>query len=169
MPIISSDIQFRLSGGASNADPDASLGGAKSSVEIVDGVVANLFDNVRGAESAAGSTEYRCFYIHNAHATLTMQDTVVYIDANTPSPDTEAAIGLGSAAVGGTEPTIADETTAPAGVTFSAAAGAGSALAIGDIAPGSHKAVWVRRVVSAGASAYNNDGVDIRVVCDTAA
>ena len=30
MPIVASDIKVRLSGGASNSDPNASLGGIKS-------------------------------------------------------------------------------------------------------------------------------------------
>ncbi len=34
MPIVAADIDFRLSGGAANSDPNAALGGAKSSTEI---------------------------------------------------------------------------------------------------------------------------------------
>jgi hypothetical protein len=59
MPIAASDIQYRLSGGAANAVPDSSLGGAKSSVQIVDNTDNNLFDDVSGAEHTAGRVEYR--------------------------------------------------------------------------------------------------------------
>lgn len=42
MPIIATDIQYRLSGGAANSNPLTSLGGAKSSVQSG----TNLFDDV---------------------------------------------------------------------------------------------------------------------------
>lgn len=169
MPIASSDIKYYLSGGSSNSDPNAALGGAISSTEITDATVANLFDNVTSAESSAGDTEYRCFYVKNTHATLTLQSAKVYINTNTPSSDTSAEIGLGSSTVNGTEQTVANESTAPGSVTFSTAAGSGNALSIGNIPAGQHKAVWVKRIVSAGAAAYNADSVIIRVEGDTAA
>lgn len=168
MPIVASDIKFRLSGGAANTNVNASLGGAKSSVDVVDASLHNLFDIVSSAEALAGDVEYRCVYVHNAHATLTLQNAAVYINTNTPSPDTTVAIGLGSAAVNAQEQSVVDEQTSPTGVTFSTPA-SGSPLAIGDIAPGAHKAVWIRRNVTAGASAFNSDSVIISITGDTAA
>ncbi len=168
MPITATDIVFRLSGGASNASGDASLGGALSSNAVSSSVNA-LFDYVSGDESAAGDTEYRCIYVRNSHASLTLYGTKVWVASNTPSSDTEAAIGLGTSAVNGTEQTVANENTAPTGVTFGLAANEGAALSIGDLAPGAHKAIWVRRVVTAGAAAYNNDGMTLTVKGDTAA
>lgn len=168
MAIISTDIVYRLSGGSGNVDPNSSLGGVKSSTAIGAGL-HNLFDLVGSAESSAGDTEYRCFYVHNAHATLTMQNSVVWIQSNTTSADTSIEIALGSSAVNGTEQTVANESTAPTAVTFSAPANQGAALSIGNIPPGEHKAIWVKRIVNAGAAAYNNDTATIRVLCDTSA
>lgn len=168
MPITSTDIKFRLSGGGSNTDPNASLGGAKSSTEIGTGL-HNLFDQVGSAETTSGDTEYRCFYVHNAHATLALENAVIYIQSNTPSGDTSVEIAVGSAAVNGTEQTVANESTAPTGVTFSSAANLGAALALGNIPAGQHRAVWVKRIVNAGAAAYNDDQVTLRVQGDTAA
>jgi hypothetical protein len=169
MPIASSDIDFRLSGGAANADPNAALGGAKSSTEITDATLHNLFDIVSSAEGSAGDTEYRCFYIHNSHATLSMLSSKVWIQTQTPSGDTSVEIALGTAAVNATEQTVADESTAPTGVSWSTAANEGAALSIGDIPAGQHKAVWVKRIVGAAAAAYNTDSVVLRVKCDTSA
>lgn len=170
MPIASTDIDFFLSGGSGNTDPNAALGGARStSTQITDATVANLFDNVSSAESSAGDTEYRCFYIRNSHGSLTLQSAKVYIDTNTPSSDTSVEIGLGTSAVNGTEQTVANESTAPSGVTFSSAAGIGNALSIGDIPSGEHKAVWVKRIVGASAAAYNSDSAIIKAAGDTAA
>ncbi len=169
MPIASSDIKFLLSGGSSNSDPNAALGGAASTTEITDATVQNLFDNVSSAESSAGDTEYRCLYVKNNHGSLALQSAKVYIQTNTPSSDTSAEIALGSSAINGTEQTIANESTAPTSVTFSTAAGSGNALSIGNIPAGQTKAIWVKRIVGAGAAAYNADSVIIRVEGDTAA
>ena len=45
----------------------------------------------------------------------------------------------------------------------------GNALSIGNIPAGQTKAIWVKRIVSAAAAAYNADSVVIRVEGDTAA
>ncbi len=168
MAIISTDIQYRLSGGAANSDPNASLGDAKSSNAVGAGL-HNLFDIVSSAEASAGDTEYRCVYVHNNHGSLTMQSSKIWIATNTPSTDTTVEIALGSSAVNGTEQTIANENTAPTGVTFSAPASEGAALSIGDIPAGQHKAVWIKRIVNTGAAAYNSDGCTLTTKCDTAA
>lgn len=168
MPIVATDIKFRLSGGAANADPNASLGGAESATAIVDATVDNLFDDVSGAESSAGDTEYRCFYVHNGHATLTLTGATIWIDTNTPSADTDVSIGLDPAGVNGVATTVADESTAPVGVAFSKPA-VGTPITIGDLPAGQKQAVWVKRVVNAGAAAVNSDSVILKVQGDTAA
>lgn len=165
MAIAPSDISFRLSGGASNTAPGASLGGAKSLTVVAP---ASIFDTVDSAESAGGDTEYRCVYVHNAHATLTMQNAVAWLFANTPNASTDIAVGVGTSAINGTEQTVANEGAAPTGVTFSAAATQGAGVALGSIPPGQHRAVWLRRTVAAGAPA-SADGCTLRVTCDTAA
>lgn len=169
MPIVTSDIQYRLSGGASNTDPNAAIGGIKSSTAIVDATVHNLFDVVSSAETASGDTEYRCFYVHNAHATLTLLAAKVWIQANTPSTETSADIGLAVAAVNATETAVANENTAPVSVTFTNPVNEAGALTIGDIPAGQHKAIWIRRTINAAAAAYNTDSAVIRVKGDTAA
>ena len=161
MAIISTDIQYRLSGGASNAVTASSLGGVKSSV-----AASNYIDDVSSAEASAGDTEYRCVYVHNNHGTLSLIGAKVFIQTNTPSSDTDVAIGLGSSAINGTEQTVANESTAPTGVSFSAPTTFAGGLAIGDLAAGAHKAVWVRRTVNAGAAAYA-DSFTLRVQGDT--
>lgn len=168
MPIISTDIVYRLSGGASNTDVNASLGGAKSSTSVGTGL-HNLFDVVGSAEAATGDTEYRCVYVHNNHGTLTMQSAKIWISSNTPSTDTTVEIALGSSVVNGTETSVANENTAPSGPTFSAPASEGAALSIGDIPAGQHKAVWIKRIINTGAAAYNSDGCTLTTKCDTAA
>lgn len=163
MPIVSTDIKFRLSGGASNAVQIASLGGAKSSTDAA----AGIFDDVSSAESAAGDIEYRCVYVHNNHGSLTLTGAVAWTPTNTPSASTTVDIGVGTSAVNGTEQTVANESTAPSGITFVAAATQGAGVALGDIPFGQHRAVWLRRTVTAGAAAAA-DSFTLRATGDTA-
>lgn len=162
MPIASGDIVYRLSGGPSNSDQNASLGGAKSSVVAS----ASLFDNVDSTESATGDVEYRCFYVHNAHATLTMLGAKCWIDANTSSGDTFLAMALGTSALNGTEQVVSGEGNAPSGVTWLSAADEANAIVLGDIPPGQHRAAWLRRTVTAPAAAAV-DTATLRVKCNT--
>jgi hypothetical protein len=160
MAIASTDIIQRLSGGAANAAANSSLGGAKSSNVAPSG----LFDTVSAAEAAAGSIEYRCVYVHNAHGTLTLTSPTAVVQSDTPDSTSIVDIGLGTSAVNATEQTVANETTAPAGVTF----GAGP-VNLGDIPAGQSRALWLRRTVSAGCPAITGDGYTIRVAGSTAA
>lgn len=169
MPIVAADIKEYLSGGGSNSDPNAALGGAISSTEVTDNTTHNLWDVVSSSESSAGDTEYRCIYVKNTHGSLTLQSAKVWIQTNTPSADTAIRIALGTSAVNGTEQTIANESTAPSGVSWSTAANEGAALSIGNIPSGQHKAIWIERVISAAAAAANDDSYVLSYAGDTAA
>jgi hypothetical protein len=171
MPITTTDLVIRLSGGSSNSSVNASLGGVMSTTTAVtDNVTHNLFDQVDGTESAAGDTEYRGVYLLNNHGSLTAQNTKVYISSNTASADTEIAIALAGEGLNVTMETIANENTAPAGETFSTTAiDYASGLSMGNIPFGQRFGLWIRRVVTGGAAAVNDDAVTIKYDCDTAA
>lgn len=162
MAILESDIQYRFSGGASNSDPTLSLGGVKSSVEAG----STVFDDVSSAEALAGDIEYRGLYVHNAHATESYILPKIWIQANTPSATTEIAIGLGTSALNGTEQTIANESTAPVGVTFSTVSTEGTGIDLGTIPAGQSRFIWIRRTVNAGTAAAN-ESATIRVKGDS--
>ena len=163
MPILAADIQYRLSGGAANSNANASLGGAISSTAVP----SALFDNVSSADATAGLVEYRCIYVRNNHGSLSMLDPCrLFVQANTPSATTTLAIGLGTSAQGGTEQTIANEGTAPIGVSFSEPADFANGVSLGTIPAGGHRAVWLRRTITAGTSAVN-DTYNLRTTCDT--
>lgn len=166
-PIVTGDLHMRLSGGAAQADPNLSLGGAKSSNAVTSGQANNLWDDVSGAESQAGDVEFRGFYWHNNHGSLALQSAVTWIDSLTSSADTEFDIALAAEAVGATMATIADESTVPASVTFTRPTSKATGLSIGNIPAGSHKGVWIRRTVTAGAAAAADSG-SVRVEGDTA-
>lgn len=62
---LSIEISFVLSGGSTNLDPNASLGGDPSSAPIVDDSTNNLFADVSAIESQTDYVDYRCFYVFN--------------------------------------------------------------------------------------------------------
>lgn len=169
MAIVAGDLKIYLSGGAGNTDPNASLGGIISTTEIVDNTTHNLFDQVSGTESLAGSIEYRGIYLKNTHGSLTAQSTKVYISSNTGSADTTIDIALDGGATDATMETIANETTAPSGESFTAPTTYAGGLSIGSLPAGQKKGIFVRRTVTAGAAAVNDDAVTIKYDCDTAA
>lgn len=169
MPIVSGDIDFFLSGGAGNSDPNASLGGVISTTELTAAAVENLFDNVSGQEANDGDTEYRLLYVKNNHGTLTLQGAVVWISGETPSADTLIDIALAGEGVNVTAETVANEQTAPVGETFTHPTTKGGGLVIGDIPPGEFMGIWIKRVISATAAAANADAAVLRVEGDTAA
>lgn len=172
MAILDSEIQYRLSGGAGNTDPNASLGGVMSSTAWAGGTLHDLFDVVTGDENAASDVEYRCVYIRNANATLTWSLIKVWFTAVTAG-GADLAIGLDPAGVGngsstGVATTVANENTAPAGVTFSAPTTKATGLAPASVPAGSGFALWVRRSATNSAAA-NNDGGTLQAQGDTPA
>lgn len=172
MPVASSDVLLKLStkvGAAGNANagtPAGSLGKYISTTQITDNSLHNLFDQISGTENAAGTIDYRCIFIHNAHATLAWQAVFVYLLSEVAGgasiaigADPTAASVIASAAAQALE--IANETTAPAGVIFSSPADFASGVSLGTIPAGQCKALWLRRTALAGA-AVSNDGVSLR-------
>jgi len=158
MAVASSDIKLYLSGGGSNADPDASLGGAISSVLAG----TDVCDPVSSAEASAGSTEYRAVFLKNTSATDTWYSAKVWIASNTPSSSTAVQIALADEGVASTIETVANETTAPTGPVFADAPDLANALTIGNLGPGEAYGIWIKRAVTAGAAAYDNDGFTLQ-------
>lgn len=180
MPIVAGDIAYHLSVAAAagdttaQPDPNASLGDQLATTAVVDAALHNLFDVVTGDESDAGDTEYRCFFVRNNHATLTWVAPKVWLQSETAG-GASAAIGLDTTGKSDADAavaqalTIADEQTAPAGVSFSAPTTKGTGLALPDLAPDEVHAVWIRRTVPTSTGAQALDGVVVRVEGDTAA
>jgi hypothetical protein len=182
MPIVTADIKIKLStksGSAGNSlaqsNVSASLGKYISTTELVTATTNNLFDNVTGAENAASAVDYRCIFVHNTHATLSLENTAVYISSQV-SGGTVLAIGIDdivASAIGSSSAqafTAATETTDPdAGVgAFSSPSNSGTALLLGTIPAGFCRAFWVRRT-AANTGAVNADGGTFVVIGDTSA
>lgn len=181
MAIVAADIIFKGSTGAAGTAGNTTaagaagthLGGFTTSGALTDATLNNVFPDVTGDENAASNVDYQCIFVHNNHATLTLQNTVAWLSAEVAG-GTTIAIGVDPAAasaVGATvaqAATIANKNTAPTGVTFSAPTTKAAGVAIGNLAAGNVRAIWIRRTAS-NTAALNNDGATLRVEGDTAA
>jgi hypothetical protein len=174
----STDILLKLSVAAAAGDTTASSGAASLGDQVsttqVSTSLHGLFDVITGSENAASTTDYRCVFVHNNHATLTAYSCTVFLTSAVASGadvtiaiDNIAASAKGS---GSTQAaTIGSETSAPSGVgSFSAPSTDGTGLALGDLAPGQVRAVWIKRV-AANTGPVSADGVTLNVALDTAA
>ena len=175
MAIAETDLIWRLSGGASNTNPAAALGGAMST--DAGGIIPktktfnSIFDDISGAEAAAGDAEYRCIYIRNEHASLSLTSAKVWIEANVANAKDMIDIGLDLGGKNATADTIADESTAPdPAVTFAHdCTSYATGLSLGDLAAGEKYAIWIRRTVTAGMTADDDEAFTLKVQGDTAA
>ncbi len=168
--IITAELKWQLTGGAANADPDLSIGGAQSSVEITDASDNNLFDDVSGDEASSGDTEYRCFTLKNTNASITLQNSKLWFTANTTSADDTLDMALSGLGLNTEPETLANESTAPSnGETFSAPASKAAGLAVGNIPNGQYYPIFLRRTVDAAASAVDANSATMKWEGDTTA
>lgn len=179
MAIEAGDILFKYSvktgaaGNSTASDAASSLGKYISTSAITDATLNNLFDDVSGDENAASDVEYRCFFVHNNHGSLTWQTPVVWLSAEV-ADGADIAIAIDDVAASAIADSsaqadqVADESTAPSGESFSAPTTKGTGLALADLAAGYCRAIWVRRTAT-NSAALANDGATIRVEGDTAA
>jgi hypothetical protein len=147
-------LKMHLTGGAANADPNLSLGGVSSSVELSATALNSLFDNVSADEAAAGDVEYRAIDVKNS-GDASAVGVQIYMNPATASASTELDLGIEASPLGSTL-SIANESTAPAGVTFSHYNSA-TRLSLPDIAAPGYCRVWVRRTVTTAAPNLAND------------
>lgn len=156
---MASTLQFNYTGGASNSSPAASLGGAHSSVQLAAAAMDNFFADVDVAEAQAGSVKYRAFDITNtgdaasANTSVGLAQAVQGVNGGAYA-DITFSFGIESSPLNSTT-SIANEDTAPTGVTFTAENSL-PGLPLPAIPAGGYCRVWVRRNVAAGAANDSN-------------
>lgn len=184
MAVQSSDIKQYLTGASSDGgvqtDPDASLGNYRSSTEVVDAVANNLYDDVSDAERIAGDTEYRCYCIKNTNGSDSLLNPKIWIETDTGNAQDDISFAVEVPTGGdqtGYAQTIANESTAPTvgSGNVSAWSDATSKVTGVGVNQGAHDVnldagelvyIWLRRVITAGATAVNNETVAIRIEGD---
>jgi hypothetical protein len=165
MVILDSELLLKFSGGASQSDPNLSLGGAISSVSPTDNSLHNLFDLITGAESGPGDVEYRGLYFKNNNSTLTAQVAKIYILTDVGS---EFDIGLDLAGLNAEMDTIVDESTAPSpAVSFSHPTDYANGLSFGNVPATQFYGFWVRRTIPSSASAETPHTAVLKIEVDS--
>jgi len=150
-------LELRYTGGASNSNANASLGGVRSSVALSSTPLNNLFDDVSAVESAAGDTEYRALDLYNSGDAAATSVTV-YLDPDTSSADTRLDLGPNALE---SSLSVANESTAPAAIVF-ATYNTSSRMSVPDIPAGQGYRIWFKRVVNAGAANTSADTATIK-------
>ena len=154
MSVVAGEIKFYLTPNA-NSDPDLSLGGVGTGSEAGE-TLHDLFDRVGSAEAVAGDVEYRAINVKNTNGVDTLYDAVIWISTETSSTDTIIALAYDST---GTQ-SVVNESTAPSApvLSFSTPVSEATGIALGDIAAGATKRIWLRRTVTAGAAKATDAG-----------
>ena len=180
MAILQADLKFHYTGASSHeaaqTDPDASLGDYRAVSEITSGNDNNVFDDVSGAEASAGDTNYRAIGFHNDHGSLALTACVVWIEVDTGNGEDDISFEVeapSASEVTGAIEDIGTETTEPAANTWSDATTKGTGKdcpnASNQVVVDGWFGIWLRRVISAAASAAAAETVTMRVEGDTAA
>lgn len=180
MAIAQGDLLFKYTGASSHdsaqTDPDASLGNYRASSLITSGNDNNVFDDVSGDEASAGDVEYRCIAFHNNHGSLPLTSCKVWISVDTGNGEDDISFDVEAPSneTNGYVQTIADESTAPTGLggwsdATSKATGKDCPLTSNEVGAGEWFGIWIRRTISALASAAAAESVTFRVEGDTAA
>lgn len=157
MPLSNTSLRAYLSiktGSAGNSvaqgDPNQSLGKFISTT-AAPVALNSWFPAATSAQNAASRVDYRSGFVRNLDATLTALAYKLWMEGGDPAGgpawaialDTTAASPIGQASAQGLE--IANDTTAPAGLTWVTPTTEGSGLSFGDILPGYCRQFWVRR------------------------
>jgi len=194
MAITSAELVKSYTGASSNAgaqtDPDACLGDYRSSTTVPAGD-NNLFADITGDQALSGYTDYRCFVFQNTDAALSLTSAKVYISADDSNADTtyylclerpQSSLTVGNAQVIGNVTTAPDLTnstyhTSGSFTVSTSCSTYATGLVVGPLnstgttalAPNELIYVWVKRVISASATAAAALSFTVTLKGDTAA
>lgn len=140
MAVTPNQLQFFLSGGSGNTNPNLSIGGAISNTPVV-GILNNLFPDVTSSEASSGKTDYRCIYLRNTSISDSLYLSEVYVSSQISGA---SYIQIGTLPVGTLAPLLAVDTMAPSGVAFSDTS-VNQKISVGTIPPQSSVPIWIKR------------------------
>jgi hypothetical protein len=111
MVVAETSVKWYLSGGATNTNPEVSLGGARSNTAILQQrstdatpTLYTLFDGITLSQRQNGYTDYRCAYIRNEGA-QTIINLKLWQNVETPAND---VVRIGYS---GNAPNVAEQST----------------------------------------------------------
>ena len=151
-------VKLYLSGGAGNKFPVTSLGGVRSTTEIVAATLNNLFDDTTRVEIINGRIEYRCFFVKNESGGDFMRARFINL-VIPPLAESEFSFALNDKA---TPEQLVTEDQTPAGLTFYKFRDwRALEVAIGVLDDNEERAIWIKRKVLAGSDVVKMVDFDI--------
>lgn len=138
------DISLNYSGAGNNSDPDYSLGGESSTVELSSNI-NSLFSKGTAIDSYIGSTDYRCVYLHNLSGTDPLLDIKVWVAKDNKTTSNNIYIGVDPVGIDGIAQTIIRDSVPPNGTTFIPAHTEGSCYSLASLSAGSSIPLWFMR------------------------
>lgn len=131
---------------------ESELPASDGTITVTIANIANsIFDDISKVESNTGESEYRCLYLKNAGTVATVDlidEIVLFIKTQTAGADS-ISIGLDPGGKNTAPTAVANEDTAPSGVTFTAPSSAASGLAVGALDATDYYPFWIKRTVPA--------------------
>jgi len=167
------NIILRLSTGSTSSStsngPNNSLGGKMGTDDAAKILTTNtefnnLWDDISKLENSNNTTDYRCIFVHNDTTTPNNSFLLgkLYFSG---SPKAVFQAGIGAGGVKNSDDiVIANETTAPTGVTFADHNDEASALALPTLEPNDYIAIWLKRTANnIPGSGVINDLISINI------
>ena len=157
------------------------LGGPRSTTEISDNILYNLFPKTTDDEQHTGVIKYRCFYFYNGNTTTYIKNPAVFVVSDTTSSNDFVEVTWGTSEIGdgvfgstddSIEQTIADQFTSPVDAEanplqfFRGNTRSGGAILNQDIPPRKGKAAWVKYTSLFNAPDFPYDTFKLRFVAD---
>ena len=165
MAITAADINLHLTGGSSNSNVNASLGGNVSTVKVTVSGLHNLFRRITESELSSGVTIYRCIALKNDHSTESAKNPFFYLVSDTTSIDDLTLYSISQAAKNSAETAIANEFTAPTGsnINFIQGMTRTTGLDLPDLGPGEYINIWIKVAVEPGAAPLSANKMKYRI------
>jgi hypothetical protein len=149
---MASNLFFHYTGGASNDDPDVSLGGTGSSERLATPALNNLFDNVTPDEVLNEFVEYRAIDLYNEGDGVAQLIEFYFTD--TPSAQSTLAVWLD---VTGTQ-SVVDGLTEPVGASGNWTTPlVNTKLGLDNLAVSGTHRLWIKRTVDQNADNILSD------------
>lgn len=137
------DLKLFYSGGASNSDPSLSIGGSKSSVELVSSL-NSLFSDGDYIQAYLGADTFRCLYLQNNNISEAATNIAIWID-NDKRFHSELYLGVG--VLDTVESVLANDSVPPEHIVFGLYVDSGKPLQIRSLPASSYIAIWFRRTM----------------------
>ena len=125
------DVKRFYTGGSNNANPQQSLGGTKSSVEIPNETLNAAWDDVSPVEASLGDNEVRCFVLQYVGVEDSIRNVVIHLASKAGGQDDSVFYGHDNAfGVNQVPPARANENDVPSTVAWSNGSGRANGMTL---------------------------------------